>query len=138
MDRKMYPAGVKLACYPFDGNGKMNRRIRQRFTLVEDGVSKPGERIYRNMAAEYRHSKTTPEDGGGRVTSKFICNMAALTLPLTKPDGEVTDLRNFITSILDDVTNKPFFSSIKPAPTKGNKKSILTVLTTYRLSLIHI
>ena len=131
-DKAKYPAGIKLACYPFDSNGKVNAKVRQRFSVVEDGVSKPGERIYRNMAAEYLHSRTPPEDGGGRVTSKFIRDMASLTTPLMHIDGETTDLRAFITSITDDVTGKPFFSAIKPAPTKGNKKSILTVLTTYR------
>ena len=98
-----------------------------RFCKVENGIQRLGARVYDNMKEEYYHSK-----GVGRITGKILRRVDLLTTPIKKLDGTVTNLRGFITSVIDAPLGKPLFNSIKPAPTKGNKNSVLVVLTSYR------
>ena len=132
-DLSTYPAGVKGSAFLFDGNGKIHKRYREKFSLTEnDGTRVEGHLLYKNMHEEYAHSRHSPEDNGGRITVKLIRNVDSLTTPITKLSGETTCLRTFLSSTVDPVSGKKMFPSMKPAPTKGNKKGVLTVLTTYR------
>ena len=133
-DMSTYPAGVKASAFLFDGAGKIHRRYRERFSTVgTDGKRKEGHLLYKNMREEYQHSRRNVDDNGGRFTAKLLRNVDSLTAPITRiSDGKVTCLREFISSTTDPETGKKMFSSMKPAPTKGNKNGVLTVFTTYR------
>jgi len=128
-----YPAYVKGSAFLFDGTGKIHRMYRERFSSNDDdGKRKEGHLLYKNMQAEYHHSRQAADDNGGRFTTKLIRNVDSLTTPITKVSGETTCLREFITNQVDAKSGKKIFPSLKPAPTKGNKNGVLTIFTTYR------
>ena len=87
-----------------------------------------------NFLPDMEHSNIPARLGGGQIRHKLVSSMDSLSRIILGKDGQPTSLRAFILTKKYPETEKPLFSSVKIAATKGNKTSIQVELTASRSS----
>ena len=120
-----YPLGFKMAAFPLDHNLNIHKMAR-------DLALKEKKDIVLSMHADYQHSRMKVVAGGGAVYMKFLASVESCSLPIKNLKGETTNLRELLTSFVDEPTGKPMIANVSPMPSQEDAGSVYTNFTTHR------
>ena len=120
-----YPLGFKMAAFPLDHNLNIHHMAR-------DLAAKENKDILLSMHADYQHSRVKVIAGGGAIYMKFLASVESCSLPITTLAGGTTNLREIITSFIDEPTGKPMIANVSPMPSQEDAGSVYTNFTTHR------
>ena len=109
--RLKYMEGIKMAIFP----------LNEKLELHKKPMRKAKERnmdVVMCMHADYQHSRTKVEDGGGAVYHKFARGVGSCAQTITKKDGTKTTLRELVMEFKDPKTGKQRVAGMCPMPAK--------------------